>query len=144
LAVLLAHWLRLCSNCLVLISSGRPLRVHKLPQPGPLYLSEAEAAGIKTAKGTQPRRAGDRLAASYVNFYLPNRRVIMPLLDPGRDDQARRILKRIFPDREVVGVEAREILLGGGNIHCITQQVPAVTRVKAAPRRPPPARRRRA
>lgn len=123
---------------------GRRLKVHKLPQPGPLYLGKAEAAGIETNPGTQPRRAGDRLAASYVNFYLPNRRVIMPLLDPRRDVQARRALKRIFPEREIVGVPAREILLGGGNIHCITQQVPAVSRVKAAPRRPPPVRRRRA
>ena len=49
----------------------------------------------------------------------------MPLLDPPHDSEAEAILGRIFPDREVVGVPAREILLGGGNIHCITQQVPA-------------------
>ena len=49
----------------------------------------------------------------------------MPLLDERHDDEAAAILRGCFPDREVVGVPAREILLGGGNIHCITQQVPA-------------------
>ena len=52
----------------------------------------------------------------------------MPLLDPKRDGDALAVLKRVFPERRVVGVPAREILLGGGNIHCITQQVPAVIR----------------
>ena len=49
----------------------------------------------------------------------------MPLLDERHDDQALEVLAGLFPGREVVGVGAREILLGGGNIHCITQQVPA-------------------
>jgi len=51
--------------------------------------------------------------------------VVMPLLDPRTDRIAAARLKRLFPDRRIVGVPAREILLGGGNIHCITQQVPA-------------------
>jgi agmatine deiminase len=49
----------------------------------------------------------------------------MPLLDPRTDRAAMSRLKRVFPQRRVVGVPAREVLLGGGNIHCITQQVPA-------------------
>ena len=48
----------------------------------------------------------------------------MPLLDPRTDKAAAAKLRRVFPGRKVVGVPAREILLGGGNIHCITQQVP--------------------
>jgi agmatine deiminase len=106
-------------------AGGRPLRVHKLPAPGPLYLSAREAAGIQRKRGSHARRAGFRLAGSYVNFYLANGGLVMPLLDPGTDRAAARVLKRLFPDRKVVGVAAREILLGGGNIHCITQQVPA-------------------
>jgi agmatine deiminase len=66
------------------------------------------------------------MAASYVNFYLGNSRIVYPLLDPRHDEEAAAILRRVFPEREVVGVAAREILLGGGNIHCVTQQVPAV------------------
>jgi agmatine deiminase len=122
---------------------GRPLRVVRLPSPGPLYYTAEEAAGVVTQvrpaayskhgtlsryfalqPGSQPRRAGDRLAASYANFYIANTRVVFPLLDPRFDDQAAAILKDAFPDREIIGIPAREILLGGGNIHCITQQVP--------------------
>jgi agmatine deiminase len=103
---------------------GRDLEVVLLPSPGPLRISAEEAAGVDVVEGTAPRRAGDRLAASYVNFYLGNSRVVYPLLDQRHDEQAGAILQRTFPDREVIGVPAREILLGGGNIHCITQQVP--------------------
>jgi agmatine deiminase len=103
---------------------GRALEVITLPSPGPLELSAAEARGVQSVAGTQPRRAGDRLAASYVNFYLGNAGVVFPLLDERHDEEAREILAGCFPDRRVVGVPAREILLGGGNIHCVTQQVP--------------------
>ncbi|TLZ21400.1 MAG: agmatine deiminase, partial [Gammaproteobacteria bacterium] len=75
-----------------------------------------------------------RLAASYVNFYIANGGIVMPLLDRRTDRAAAQRLKRLFPDRRVVGVPAREILLGGGNIHCITQQMPAG---RPGQRRPP-------
>jgi agmatine deiminase len=91
-------------------------------------MTAAEAAGVEPAPGSKPRRAGDRLAASYVNFYVTNTRVVLPLLDERFDDRAREQVGGLFPEREVVGVPAREILLGGGNVHCITQQVPAIAR----------------
>jgi len=103
---------------------GKRLRIHKLPRPGPLYMTAAEAAGIEVTPGSRPRLAGDRLAASYVNFYIANRHIVMPLLDPRTDRQAKRAIAKLFPGRRVVGVASREILLGGGNIHCITQQQP--------------------
>src|SRR3954453_22957131 len=104
---------------------GRSLEVVLLPSPGPLLISAEEAQGVDAAEGTVPRSAGDRMAASYVNFYLGNSRIVYPLLNPTHDTDAAAILRRFFPAREVVDVSAREILLGGGNIHCITQQVPA-------------------
>lgn len=104
---------------------GRHLEVLLLPSPGPLTTTAEEAAGVEAAEGTIPRRPGDRLAASYVNFYPADGRLVMPLLDERHDEEAAATLARAFPDREVVGVPAREILLGGGNVHCITQQVPA-------------------
>ncbi|HVP02232.1 MAG TPA: agmatine deiminase [Solirubrobacteraceae bacterium] len=103
---------------------GRALEVHKLPSPGPLVMTEEEAAGVDVVEGTEPRRGGNRLAASYANFLIANTRAVVPLLDSRTDDEALGILRGLFPDREVVGVPGREILLGGGNIHCITQQVP--------------------
>ena len=103
---------------------GRAIEVHKLPMPGPLALSADEAAGIDGVGGAKARMGGDRLAASYVNYYIANERIVMPLLDERTDDAARAILAGLHPDREVVGVPTREVLLGGGNIHCITQQVP--------------------
>jgi agmatine deiminase len=103
---------------------GRELEVVTIPAPGPLAITAEEAAGVIPAPGTQPRRAGDRLAASYVNFYPASGRVVFPLMDERTDEQAAEVLGACFPDREIVGVPAREILLGGGNIHCITQQVP--------------------
>ena len=107
---------------------GRELEVIRLPSPGPITISEDEAEGVDAVAGSLPRRAGDRLAASYVNFYLATKRIVFPLLDERYDEQAAEVLRDCFPDREIIGVPAREILLGGGNIHCITQQVPALPR----------------
>ncbi len=105
-------------------SRGKRLKIHKLQQPGPLYMSAAEAAGIEAVPGNRLRRAGDRLAGSYVNFYIANRAIVMPLLDPRTDRAAKAALARLCPGRKLIGVPSREILLGGGNIHCITQQQP--------------------
>jgi agmatine deiminase len=105
---------------------GRSIEVVPLPLPGPLKTTPEEARGVDAVAGTHPRRAGDRLAASYANFYPGTTRVVFPLLDERHDEQAREVIEGCFPGREVVGLPAREILLGGGNIHCITQQVPAV------------------
>ena len=103
---------------------GRPLEVVRIPSPGPLQLEEAEAMTLQRRPGTRPHEVGERLPASYVNFYPANGRVVFPLLDERYDEQAAQVLRDCFPEREVVGVPSREILLGGGNVHCITQQVP--------------------
>jgi agmatine deiminase len=103
---------------------GRPLEVIPIPSPGPITISEEEASGVDVVAGSLRRRAGDRMAASYVNFYPARSRIVMPLLDERFDEQAADVLRGCFPNREVLGIPAREILLGGGNIHCITQQVP--------------------
>jgi agmatine deiminase len=109
-------------------AAGRRLKIHKLHQPGPLYRKLEETTGIDVSEGAAARPKGERLAASYVNFYIGNSVVVMPLLDAKRDKQAARQLQKLFPDRRLIGVQAREILLGGGNIHCITQQIPRGTR----------------
>ncbi len=107
-------------------AQGRSFAVHKLPMPGPLFMTAEEAAGVRGSNGMD-RSAGRRLAASYTNFLITNGRVIFPLLDPHHDDEVAAILSELFDDYDVIGVAAREILLGGGNIHCVTQQVPATS-----------------
>ena len=104
---------------------GRRLEVFKVPMPGPLYMTAQEARGLVPSESMKARHGGDRLAASYVNFYLANGGLIMPRLDPRTDERAAAVLSRACPGREIVGVPAREILLGGGGIHCITQQIPS-------------------
>ncbi len=82
---------------------GRALTIHKIHQPGPLYMTAEEAAGIDVRDGTRPRRAGDRLPASYINFYIANRCVVMPLYDKRWDAAAVRTLRRLFPDPQSAG-----------------------------------------
>jgi agmatine deiminase len=75
------------------------------------------------------RKIGDRLAASYVNYYLANNAIILPQFgDDVYDQKAIETMQRIFPTKSIVGVYSREILLGGGNIHCITQQLPKLSK----------------
>ncbi len=106
---------------------GRALEVVRMPMPAPMAYSAEEAGGIDATASGMSRAAGERMAASYVNFYIANGAIIAPAFGTETDAPARDVLARLFPDREVVQVMAREILLGGGNIHCITQQQPATT-----------------
>lgn len=109
-------------------AKGRQLIVHKMPIPGPLHATAAECAGVDLVAGSQERSPAVRLAGSYVNFLIVNGGIVAPSFDDSQDEQARAILERLFPEHRVVLVPGREILLGGGNIHCITQQQPAPQR----------------
>jgi len=103
---------------------GRKLEIHKIQQPAPIFITEEESKGVDAVEGTLPREAGDRMAGSYINFYTADGGIVMPTFDDPQDEVALEALQGLFPGRKVVGVRAREILLGGGNIHCITQQQP--------------------
>lgn len=111
-------------------AKGRPLRVHKLRQPkAPVVITAEEARGVDKVRGSLPREPGDRMAASYVNFYIANGLVVAPRFDDPHDALAKAQLAALFPGRRIVMVPAREILLGGGGIHCITQQEPLGRRI---------------
>ena len=86
---------------------GRPLRVETLPMPQPVYFD------------------GQRLPASYANFYIANEIVLVPTFSDPNDRAALNILAGLFPDREVIGIAARDLVLGLGTLHCMTQQQPA-------------------
>jgi agmatine deiminase len=85
---------------------GRPLRIVPLPMPEPL------------------RYEGDRLPASYANFYVGNAAVLVPTFNDPADRRALATLAALFPDRRVVGIHAVDLVLGLGTIHCMTQQEP--------------------
>ncbi len=106
-------------------AAGKPMQVHKIHQPDPMTMTEDEAAGLDVVDRAKHRPCGKRLAGSYINFYIANGAIIMPRFGDRRDEAAARKLAQLFPDREVIGIDSREILLGGGNLHCITQQQPA-------------------
>ena len=105
---------------------GRKLEVHKMYTPAPILITKEESMGVDAIDGTLPRQEGDRLAASYVNYYTGNGFIALPVFNDPNDQKAIDKLKELYPDRVIEPIYAREILLGGGNIHCITQQVPAV------------------
>ena len=106
-------------------AAGRKLKVHKLPLPKPVTITKEECEGLDFCDGEPTRTPGERLAASYVNFYIANKNVVMPGFGDAMDKLARETLQELFPDRRVIQIYARDILIGGGNIHCITQQIPA-------------------
>jgi len=91
-------------------ADGRVLEIIPLPQP----------------KKQRHNWSGRLLATSYVNFYLANGAVIMPAFDDPQDEEARTILAQCFPGRDIMQIDALDIVQGGGGIHCITQQEPAV------------------
>lgn len=88
---------------------GRALRVIELPMPEPVY------------------NGGERLPASYANFYIANQNVLVPAFGCAQDEAARGVLAQCFPGRRVVAVDCRSLVAGLGALHCLTQQVPVGT-----------------
>ena len=87
---------------------GAPLSVETLPMPAAVYFDDF------------------RLPASYANFYIANKLVIAPTFSDSNDRIALNTLSRLFPGREVVGIPCRDLVLGLGTLHCMTQQQPSI------------------
>ncbi len=87
---------------------GTPLEVQRLPMPHKIV------------------RDGQRLPASYANFYIGNRVVLLPVFADAHDKWAIAVLEKAFPERQVVPIDCRELIWGLGAFHCLTQQQPAV------------------
>lgn len=112
-------------NARVLKNAG--LKVIKLPLPSKkVRFTAEELNGFTYEDGEIERTASDELAASYVNFYVCNAGVLVPQFGDRRDKSAVKILKKAFKGKQIIPVYTRDILTGGGNIHCLTQQIPAV------------------
>ncbi len=90
------------------LTNGKSLNIVELPMPSPVIYE------------------GQRLPASYANFYIANAAVVVPTYRDRRDQQALDILAACFPDRAVVGIDSTDIIWGLGSWHCLSQQEPAV------------------
>ncbi len=86
---------------------GRPFRIAKLPMPEPVFFD------------------GQRLPASYANFYIATGLVLMPTFNDANDRLALNTLAKLFPKHKIVGIAATDLVLGLGTLHCMTQQEPA-------------------
>lgn len=89
--------------------NGKQLTIVELPMPEPIYYQD------------------QRLPASYANFYIANRSVIVPTYRSDRDEAALRIIQECFPDRSVVGIDSTDLIWGLGSFHCLSQQEPALS-----------------
>ena len=87
--------------------NGQPLRVETLPMPQPVFFD------------------GQRLPASYANFYVANKSVLVPTFNDANDRIALNKLAQLFQGREIVGIASTDLVLGLGTLHCMTQQQPA-------------------
>ena len=94
------------------LENGSKIEVVALPMPAPLYLD------------------GQRLPASYANFYIANAAVLVPTFNDPNDRAALGILGKLFRDRPVVGINAVDLVWGLGTLHCLTQQQPATSRMR--------------
>jgi agmatine deiminase len=86
---------------------GQPFKIVELPMPSPIVFQ------------------GQRLPASYANFYIANGLVLVPTFNDANDRKALNVLADLFPDRQVVGIHAGDLVWGLGTLHCMTQQQPA-------------------
>lgn len=104
-------------------AKGRKLKVHKLCMPQKNVKISGDF-NIDYVEGTIPREDGDICIASYMNFLIVDGGVIVPQYGDANDKLALEQIQAMFPERKAVGVDTVEIVYGGGNIHCITQQQP--------------------
>ena len=104
-------------------AEGNRLKIIEIETPIDLVSTKEEANGLELSDGIL-RLEGNRLAGSYINFYMSDKFVIVPKFNHPLDDNAYKLLKDFYKEKDVYQLESREILLGGGNIHCVTMQIP--------------------
>ncbi|MDX2269247.1 MAG: agmatine deiminase family protein, partial [Bryobacter sp.] len=102
-----ANYEVLRENWKFLQHEAKGLRIIKLPMPAPVVF------------------AGQRLPASYANFYIANQLVLVPVFNDPQDRNALNTLAKLFPTRQIVPIYCRDLVLGLGTLHCMTQQEPA-------------------
>ena len=87
---------------------GDPFNITKVPMPSAVF------------------HKGERMPASYANFYITNKSVIVPTYRDSNDDTAINIIQSKFPSRKVIGIDSTDLIWGLGSFHCLTQQEPLI------------------
>ena len=105
--------------------SGKPFKVILVNCPNPyLTLTKEESSSILDSSSAKPRKENDRLAASYVNFYMGKDFICLPKFNVPEDKEAYDILNNFYKGtKKIYQIESRKILVAGGNIHCVTMQI---------------------
>ena len=100
---------------------GEPLEIVKLPLPRRFVRTADDCDGLLISPESKARLEGEVIQPSYLNFIFANGAVILPAFDDPADAEARHVFEKVFPDRRVIAFPSREIVLGGGGLHCITK-----------------------
>lgn len=99
-------------------AAGREFEIHRLHMPGEMQVTAEET------RGGRHDAPGETFYGTYTNYYICNGGVVVPTYDDPQDERAIETLSEIYSDRDIVGVNGREMTLNGGMVHCITQQQP--------------------
>ena len=102
---------------------GEKYQIVHLPIPGYYFRSENDSDGIISADSSFPRLKGDVVLETYINFVLINGAVIVPQFRIKEDEDAIRVLKEVFKDRDIIPFYSREATLGGGGLHCLSKHI---------------------
>lgn len=102
-------------------AKGEKFNIIKIPLPETFERTEDDCEGLEFIPGSKERLIGEIIQPSYINFIFANGIVVVPSFDDPADSVVRNIFSEIFPDRKIIMFPAREIMLGGGGLHCITK-----------------------
>lgn len=105
-------------------ANGNPFVIHKIPIPNLQFITKEEERQLTQSKSSTERVAGFPLVPSYINYYLINSALILPSFSCEWDSVVYKIMKEIFPTREIIQIDSREFLIGGGGFHCILHEIP--------------------
>ncbi len=102
-------------------AQGMPFEIIKVPLPRAFRRTAADCEGLLTVRGSKSRPEDELIQPSYINFVFANGAVILPTFGDPADGEIITLFERLFPNRKIVPLPAREVVLGGGGLHCITK-----------------------
>ncbi len=104
-------------------TDGAPYKIVKVPLPDIFFKSDDDCDGLVAVSGSKIRPVGEPVQASYINFIFANGAVIVPQFDLKQDKDAKEVFCKVFHNRKIVPFFAREVVLGGGGLHCISRNI---------------------